>query len=255
MSDDNVSAEPTLNKDQRRLMSQMSRILGRNMDQGVDPYGGQITPDTPESMLRAFGLAEGWEDSDLSQGSHAALMDALNAGPSVTAEDYLQGFEENVYQPGLLKWDKFERGQLANTYGSSGGGGVLQSILADSRALFEANMGGHRNTAYMEGLGAQEQSTQAARDLRMRGVSGAQDFRADQYGALMQAGDAQRQIQGQHLMEAYDKWNMSQPYNNPWLQQYYGPTALTPTIANVTRNSVADRAVGASSSALSSMTK
>ena len=59
------------------------------------------------------------------------------------------------------------------------------------------------------------------------------------------AGGEQRAIEGQQLQEGYAKWEMSQPWANPWLQQFYAPTVGTPTIANVTRKSTLDTIIAA----------
>ena len=234
MSRDNSTKESMLTHGQKKLMDQMTRLLGDQLGQGVDSYGGTVVPDTNATLQSAFdqGGAFGSAERD------SALSSLMT--PQLTADRYLQGFEENIYRPSQYLHEQGQQRQLAHQYGASGPSGTLQKILADSNSVFNAQMAMQRGDFYKAGLDSEGRERGLALSAAGQSLSEQQASLAAKY----QSGEGQRQIEGQKLAEGYANWQMEQPWANPWISQYYASTVGTPAVTQVGRTSTLDMVLG-----------
>jgi len=259
MSTDQVSSQSVTSPQQEHVMNRLMTILGKELGggwggsgvpTGVDPYPGSVVPDVTTGLQNAFGFGANFGAGPEGQARNEAIMQAMQADPSMTADRYMEGWQENVYNPSLANYNRGERRQLEHAYGSEGGGGVLQAIMADSRSMFEGNMATQRQGMYTAGLQAEERSTESARATSLAGAQSSLQDELSRIDASMRTGGMEYAVQGQQLAEGYEKWFASQPWNNPWITQFTG-MAAAPTLQNVGVQSEFDRWGGMISGILS----
>lgn len=230
--DPKVTTESTLTASQRAFLDQLTGMLGGELGQGVEAYGGTVVPGmnpTLEAALTAQGgLGGPGEDRAL-----AAAMDPTIA-TDVSPERYVAGFDEQY--GGALEdyWNKYSKRQLQHEYGSGGGGGGLEEMLMSSYASEVAVPTAEgRWGAWQRGLEAEQAGTESALSRAMGASGVSSDIGLARAGAGVAAGETRRGIEAEGLAEQYEKWLQVQGYNNPWISQYLGPALGTGAIQNI----------------------
>jgi len=213
---------------QKGLLNQMSDLLGQNVGQGIDAYGGQITPGATANQMGAW------------QGASNLFNDPRGIDPSAAQRQLLSG--DPAFQIDPAQRERFYNDALVAPARASFRD-TMQGIDQRYGAGF-GESGSHRGAGYRaaedfetglmgkraELLYADEMASRGAAEAGMgrmaQGVSMApqlgQDYRAN-LGAMSQLGGEERSIAGQQLGEEYNKWQTEQDYNNPWLG-FFGST-------------------------------
>jgi len=242
---------PTLTGGQRKLLDQLTELLGDQLGQGIQPYMGQVTADL--SPLQQSGIsffsnllptAQGlsaWNPQQgqayLNQGA-SALDTMLADFDPTSARNY---WNEAVKTPAMQTWQNDIVPQIMEKYAgqNAADSGAMRRAIANSAAnmntALNANLANLLFSGEQAQLGRQQQGINQAMNMAMMpGQLAAQQGQMAGMGAdlvrqMMGAGGVDSAHQQQLLTDQYNKWATEQAYNNPWLQ-YLG-TALGGTQA------------------------
>lgn len=187
---------------QGTLLDALTSLLSGQLGQGVDPYGGKTVAGESDIQSKMFGGIPG-----MVAGGSEALNKILGDFDPTLATG---AWEKGVKDP-MMKMFKEEI--LPGVIEPFAGAGAVRSGAAE-RAMGKAGSGF---------------ATQLMADLSSKLFEGEQAHLGRQAGATgmlpgltqlgLQAGGEQRGIAQDILGEGFQKWQMSQGYNNPWLQQ------------------------------------
>lgn len=236
----------TLTGGQRKLLDQLTELLGGQLGQGIQPYMGQLTADL--SPLQQSGIsffsnllptAQGlsaWNPQQgqayLNQGA-GALDTMLADFDPTSARNY---WNEAVKTPAMQTWQNDIVPQIMEKYAgqNAADSGAMRRAIANSAAnmntALNANLANLLFSGEQAQLGRQQQGINQALNMAMMpGQLAAQQglmagMGADLVRQMMGAGGVESAHQQQLLTDQYNKWMTEQAYNNPWLQ-YLG-TAL-----------------------------
>lgn len=208
MSDMKIHQADTLTGEQRALLAQISQVLSGQIGQGVTPYGPSYTAGASGTQQSQYDLIQ-----NMLSGAGGTPLDTL----SQILKPYDKSGAEQYYQnalvaPAMDTWEKKIKPSVLEPFA---GMDALDSG-ASRRALAEA--GGTMNTnlsAQLEDL--LYKGEQAHNQEQIQGLN----YGNSLIGALNAPGATERGIQSEQLMEPYQKWQMSQPYSNPWLQYLF----------------------------------
>jgi len=231
----------------RDLFSQFTNWLQPNVG-GVTPYPGQMVPGPSPLQQQGFDVAQGL--TPIASGGQEYFGDILgqtDVGAPGRAmgmaerglSDVLQPFDPSMVTEGLkpgreLAMDTFFREFMPRLKESM----VSRAGTADTGALDRMAVQGGRDLSL--GLGAQSfpylfqgmqnqlgrQQTGVNQAMNLAGLPGQVLGQAGQIGGMgtnmlsqaMNMGGIQRGITGEQMQEPYQKWQMQQPYNNPYAQ-------------------------------------
>ena len=232
MFDPKVETVSTLTAGQRQMLDQLNAMLGGELGTGVEAYGGTVVPGmnpTLEAGLAAQGgLGGPGEDRAL-----AAAMDPRLA-TDVSPERYTAGFDESYGAALEDYWNKYSKREIAHQYGTSGVGGNMADILAGSYGTnvavpaAEARWGAH-----MRGIEAEQAGTETALSRALGAATSSADIERGRAESAVSAGETERGIEAEGLLEEYEKWATVQGYNNPWISQFLGPALGTGAVQNI----------------------
>ncbi len=219
----------TLTGEQGDVLSQLMRLLGGQIGQGVQPYPGQITPEASMLQRQGFDIAGQipGQLGGLQDISMQALQRTMQPFDPATAMQTM----EPARQLGLRTFERDVIPMLSEKFlagtGARGSGSFAREL---SRGGQDLSLGLSAQLAPY--LFAGEQA-QRQREAMVPGIAGqAAGIPGIGLQALMGAGQQQRGIQAERFQEPYQKWAASQPYANPWLN-FLGTGLGTQAIENI----------------------
>lgn len=191
--EEQVTKQDTLTPGQGGLLEKLTGLLSGQIGQGVDPYGGQMTAGASPIQQQMFGGMENLMGGGVLEQILGKFDPTLATG----------AWEKGVKDPMM---EMFTSEILPKILEPFAGSGSMKSGAA-GRAAGKA--GGTFATQLMSDLSNklfQGEQAQLGRQAALPGMA-------------MQAGQTQRGVEQDILGEGLQKWQMSQGYNNPWLQQ------------------------------------
>ena len=231
----------------RELFSKFTNWLQPNVG-GVTPYPGQMVPGPSNLQQQGFDVAQGLTPV-ASGGQQYFGVVRGQADPTAPGRalgmaekgltDVLAPFDPSTVTEGLkpgreLAMDTFFREFMPQLKENM----VSRAGTADTGALDKLAVQGGRDLSL--GLGAQaypylfqgqqnqlgRQQTGVNQAMNLAGMPGQVLGQAGQIGGMgtdmltqaMNIGGMQRGITGEQMGEPYQKWQMAQPYNNPYAQ-------------------------------------
>jgi len=239
--------DPFAGTDFRELYNQFTDWLQPNVG-GVSAYPGPMVPGPSGLQQQGFDVAQGL--TPIASGGQEYFGDVLGqADPTAPGRamgmaekglsDVLAPFDPSTVTEGLqpgkdLAMNTFFREFMPRLKESM----VSRAGTADTGALDRLAVQGGRDLSL--GLGAQSfpylfqgqqnqfgrQQTGVNQAMNLAGVPGQVLGQAGQIGGMganllgqqMNIGGIQRDITGQQMQEPFQKWQVQQPYNNPYLQ-------------------------------------
>ncbi len=209
-----------LTPDQKKLLRQLSTLLGGQLGKSAEVYQGQIAPDASALQNAFFGAQQGNVDSF---DQYAGGQPAYEIDPAARERVY------NAQRASAMdEYDDFTRiaAEKYNARGSGRSGSIQRSFARGAARL------GNQLNETRAGLEYQDElSRRSALESGANRGLGALQGQQGALGMLGQAGGLQRDIQGQQNTEAYNRWQAGQAYANPWMQylpQVFGTQAFTP---------------------------
>ena len=236
---------------QVRSLDQMTGQLERNIGQGVESYGGQITPDATANQLAAFQGA-GNLFSDPRVDSSGAINQLMSGDPAFQIDPAQR---EAFYQDALVAPARAQfqdtLQQVDQRYGAGfGEAGAMRGMANRATADFETNLMGKRAELIYADEMARRGAAESGMNRMVQGVGLAPTYDANRrqnLGLQATLGGEERAIAGQHAGEAYNKWQTEQDYNNPWLG-FFGSAMSAQPNAIVNKPGMFGNVVGAISS-------
>jgi len=231
--------------DQRDFFNNWTNMVNDQIGRGVDPYTGQMTAGYSPLQQQGFNQA-GQYGNMVGQGQNLAqgIMGGISPQMAGQAQQYgMQGLQ-NVMAPfnpaiagqGLQAGVQQAMSQtgdirraLLEPYAGAGAADSGAAIRSLQRAGENVSMG--LGTDYMNKLFSGEQNA-LNRQLSGIGMSqgmaqlpsqlgmGAMGMAGNSLNQYLGMGAQQRGINQEMLNEPYQKWQMSQPWNNPYLQNF-----------------------------------
>ena len=200
---------------QMALLNELTGLLKGQLGQGVEPYPGQLVagPSGIQQQLLQLLSPEGGSVGGLT-GQGAEYVSKL-LGQQFNPEETTEYWQKAFVQPAERSWRE----------------NVVPVVMEHYAAQNALDSGAARRALARSGTDLQTQlNAELAKLLwgEKQNLIGRQDTAATMglnlLPQLMGAGTEQRAITQQQLQEPYQKWQMSQPWANPWLQQL--PAAL-----------------------------
>lgn len=221
-----VEQAPTMTPGQMALLDSLSGLIQGQLGKGVEAYPGEMTSGPSGLQQQYFDLV-----SKIGSGTAANQAESQNALSSLIkpweasgATDY---WNQAIKDPAMLAWQDQIMPTISEkfaAYDALGGGGS-QKAMSDAGAKLTTQM-----AAQLQDYLMKDKELSNAQMMQAAGLS--QGLNAQNAAMLGQAGETQRGITNEQLMEGYKKWAYSQPYNNPWLQ-YMGTTLNAQAFENI----------------------
>jgi len=175
-----VEQMQALTPEQMAVLSKLSGVLKGQVGKGIEGYGGPLVPGASPLQSKLFGMTEDWLGR---QGPEAGM----------------EYWEKAIKAPAMETWMKDVMPAIREQFIGQG----MESSSGLNRALAES---GQRLTTGLTGTLA---------DVLFKAEQGL----PQNIMGLMGVGGTQRGIEQEQMMEPYQKWQMEQPWANPWLQQ------------------------------------
>jgi hypothetical protein len=215
----------TLNKPQQELLKEgLIPILQENLGMPYAPqYEGELVSGPTGLQQAAFGMAGQYGTSQLGQQREQAIQGILSGQlPAAQGTDLYNRLADA--QSARARQSFYGRGgaidQILQAYGSSGPSGAVYDQLGSASSNFEL------------GVSEQDAATRLRGQEALLGMypgmiqaSGLEE--SERINMRLRGGEAERQIANQQNQADYFKYQMAQPWANPWLQ--FLPMALTQT--------------------------
>lgn len=245
------SQYPRLTEGQRELLDALTGQLIPEMGRGVTPYPGQMVADISPLQQQGFDVATGMAGPgqqaqqyfqnmlggiDTGMAGRGMGMAEQALGPMLEPFDpaaATEFWETSMKAPALRTWREdmmpsiMEKGvRKAGTADS----GPMQRELArsgeDLMTNLSAQLGGLLYSGQQAQLGRQQQGVGQAMNLSnlpgalLQGAGRVGQQGTNLLSQMMNIGTTQRAIGQEGLTAEQMKWQASQPYMNPWLQQF-----------------------------------
>lgn len=238
-----TETEPLWNEGQQKLAGQIQQNTYEGILGGVDPYTGQIAPGATANQQAAFQGAGGLLGGLPGQVNVQPAINQMMSGQPAYQIDPAtsqQFYQSAVVNPAQSRFQDTLQG-IDHRYGARFGraGSQLENAYRSGERMNTELAGIQGDLVYRDEMARR----QAAENAMSRMGQGAQlgmaqnqlvgSEQRQNLGMLAGLGAAERGIQGQQNAEQYNKWQMAQPYNNPW----YGlaQLALTPEPTTTTQ--------------------
>ena len=195
---------------QKSNLINLNQLLAGQLGQGVESYNGQISAGASPLQQQAFDLVSRLIQGQGSYGQgQNALSTLLENFDSTSARET---WETSVKDPMVQNWQDEILPEIQEHYiaANAGSSGAATRAITESGADLAAGLA----SSLSESLYAAEQSHL---DRQLESLPLALDYAQAPIDNALSAGQAQREITGDQLMEEYQKWAYGQPYNNPWL--------------------------------------
>ncbi len=227
-SDPEVSTQrtPTMTKEQMEYIKKLSSLLTGQLGKGVEPYSGQISPGASPLQSQLFDMLEGRQTGlvdILDQTGHGLLEQGQQPYDQAGAREYWQ---QAFVDPAKRTFFEDTLPGLDERYAGMGAmsGSGFERAIAQAAGRMDTNLGATLADILFQDKGRHDELGLMRTELGM----GALGRGTTELDPLMQAGGLQRLIEEGHLGEEFQKWLMSQPYANPWLQQAGLPLGVSP---------------------------
>lgn len=202
-------------------LNKMTGVLNQNIGRGVSAYGGQITPGATGNQLAAFqGAGNLFNDPRVD--SSGAINQLMSGDPAFQIDPAARErfYDDAIVAPSRASFRDTMQ-QVDNRYGVGfGESGSHRGAGYRAAGDFETNLMGKRAELLyadeMAGRGAAE----AGMGRMVQGAALAPGYAEDRrrgLGLMNALGGEERAIAGQFAGEDYNKWQVEQDYNNPWL--------------------------------------
>ncbi len=203
---------------QMELLDELTNLLKGQLGQGVEPYPGQLVPGASEIQQQLFDLLSpiGGAIGGLTTQGADYISQLLQR--QFNPEEATQYWQQAFVNPAMHEWEQNIVPQVMEYYAGQNAvdSGAAMRALAKSGTDLQTQL----NAELANLLWGEKQSLQSRQDL-------ASQMGLNLLPATIGMGEEQRGITQQLMQEPYQKWQMSQPWANPWLQ--YLPVALGTT--------------------------
>ncbi len=220
-----ISQESRYTPGQQRMMNYMTGRLEDELGQGVESYDKPVEEQIPgltEGQQRAqeYGRDYLGEGAPLDQQTETGkeLLQGSEWQPKKTR----QRWQEQVMEPMRQEWQEetapmvTEEFASRNALSSSG----LNKAMAESAQQIQEE--GQRELSDMMFKSWRENRQ---RDLRKKEMgSSLLGQTLQQARAASGLTQPQREVEAKRQAELKQRWSKERPYNNPWLNKFYGPT-------------------------------
>jgi hypothetical protein len=246
----------TLTPGQSQYLESLTSQLNSQMGKGVTPYGESMTAGLTPVQLQGMQSASdiqasfqnlmGQYDTNSGQQYLNQAQPALNTmladyNPTADKEYWNQSF----VNPAMQNWSQNIMPDIKEQFASanSADSGMMGRQIAESGRNLSTDLNAQLGNIMYQGREAQlgRQQTGINQAMNMAQMPGAlMQQNASLAGTGMDLATQATNVGGleqtynQNLLnEAYQKWQMSQPYNNPWLTQFTGAALGTQAFENV----------------------
>jgi len=202
---------------QMELLDELTNLLKGQLGIGIEPYSGQLVPGASEIQQQLFEMLspEGTVGGLTKQGAEYISQLMQQQFNPQEAQDYWQ---RAYVMPAQRAWEETVVPEVMERYAGANAldSGAARRALAKSWGDVQSQL----NAELAKILWGEKQSLAQRQDIASRlGLSLLPE--------VMGMGEEQRAITQELMQEPYQKWQMSQPWANPWLN-YLG-TALGTT--------------------------
>lgn len=209
----------TMTPGQRANLDALTGVLQGQIGRGITPYSGELVAGPSALQKEAFTAADSFGTDDAAVGRSRALADIVAGKPAYEAspEEYERIYREGVEAPAMRQWQQTVIPQILQQYGAAGPSGAVVSGLGESGQTLATNLAAQRAQYRFQG----EQDRQAALEsAAQRRLAGIETSRAESLAPIAlkaSLGDVQRGIAQEQNEGEYARWEMAQPWANPWL--------------------------------------
>lgn len=209
----------TLTSGQRQLLDSLTGTIQGQVGRGIDPYRGELAAGPSELQQSAFGMAEDFFGSDARQARGSALAEIVAGRPAydVNADEYERIYREGVEAPAYRSWERTIIPQILQQYGAAGPSGAVVSALGDSGKDLATNLAAERAQYRFAGEEARQQALESAAGRRLAGIESLRTEELTPIELAARMGEVQRGIRNEQNVAEYSRWEMAQPWANPWL--------------------------------------
>lgn len=216
-SSQSVQQLPLMTNAQMKLLDSMADTLRSQVGRGVSPYPGQTAPGETPIAREWFNQVANLTKGPLYQGMESTLLNTLRSFDPAATRAW---WEEAVKAPALRTWEQDIAPSVMEQFAALDAldSGASRRALASAGQDLVANV----NAKLADALYQAEQAHEN-RMLQAANLAGEVPLRYS--AALSLPAQFQYGIAKDTLNEPYQKWLMSQPWNNPWLRQFF-PTVM-----------------------------
>ncbi|MBI9073777.1 MAG: hypothetical protein JEZ02_00100 [Desulfatibacillum sp.] len=215
---------------QKNNLINLNQLLASQLGQGVESYGGQINAGTSPLQQQAFDLVSSLIQGEGSYGQGQNALGALLEDFDGTSTR--ETWETSVKDPMIQNWQDKILPEIQEHYiaANAGSSGAATRAITESGADLSADLA----ASLSQSLYGAEQSHL---NRQLESLPLALDYAQAPIDTALYAGETQREITGDQLLEEYRKWADEQPYNNPWLSYLnlgLETTAFEPVVQGAT---------------------
>lgn len=219
-----VQRNDRLTPEQQQLLEDLNVLLTGQLGQGLEPFGGEISPGIDPLQQRAFDQLGELDPNSYDQKLRDyALRDVVKGTPAFeeTAESRAeteQFFLDSFERPAQAQFD-VDIDALAHRFGMSGSSlsGSFGKALGQETTNFRTNLQGIKANLLRGDRDAAIQSRESAAARRLGGVQASGFEETRQAQALFTGGSLRRGIQAEQNQDELFNFMFSQPAFNPWL--------------------------------------
>jgi len=209
--------EPGSNQD--RTFQNIAGLVAGQIGRGIDPYLGPLVPGASPMQERAFSLGSMFGQGADGMARRSALTDLASGRPAFSASpgEYERVYTEGIEAPTMRMWESRIIPTILQQYGAAGPSGAVIDALGESGGDLASQLAGQRAEYRFLGQQRMEEALESAAGRRLGAT---QQMLADELSGIDVAsmlGETQRGIQSEQLASEYQRWEMSQPWANPWL--------------------------------------
>jgi hypothetical protein len=247
-----IEQTSTLTPEQQALLKKLGVTLEGQVGKGVDAYEGQMYAGPSGLNQTVFNyLNQVMSGTDSSTSRANSAIDTMMAKYTDPIEEKLfdpsyinSYFESGVKAPAMRDFTETVLPGIAEKYASKNAirSGAMTREMMDAATNLETNLAGQLSNLLFQGSESHA-TRELQRKLGMEGISSTamnqiiQLLMKQPLDTLVTALPIAQQEQTfaqDPLTEAFSKWQMSQAYNNPWLQ-YLSPALGVDAIQNIVK--------------------
>ena len=225
-----------LTPEQQALLKKLNVTLEGQVGQGVDAYGGQMYAGPSGLNQTLFNyLNQVMSGTDASTSRANSAIDTMMARYTDPIEEtpfdpsYINSyFESGVKAPAMREFTETILPGIAEKYAGKGAirSGAMTKEMMDSATNLQSDLSGQLSNLLFQGSESHA-TRELQRKLGMEGISSTamnqiiqllMNQPLDTLGTALPIAQQEQTFAQNPLTEAFIKWQMSQDYNNPWLQ-------------------------------------
>ncbi len=244
-----VGNAPTMTPEQQALLNQIIGMVSGRAGSGVDPYTGPMSPGATPLQEGGFQAVMEMLNGGGAYGQGMETLDKAMAGPGTLPYDptSAQAFwKESYMKPAMENWENevvpgIQEHFISQNAGSSGAGNrAIAKSAEDMMTGMNADLASILYQGEQAHTGRQAASTESWLDRMLSGSSMQMNNAMMPINAALGAGQTQYNVENAQNMDAFNQWQSSQGYNNPWLNllpTLLGSTAFEPIVQGPTQQS------------------